>query len=187
MFDPIQFCTACGKAVKLEQPADDNRVRPVCQTCFKVHYQNPNIVTGVVCFYQEKVLLCRRAIEPRCGFWTLPAGYMELNETAEQGALREAQEEAGVFPTDLSLLAVYSLPHISQVQILFLGHLSTPELEAGSESLEVRLFEWQDIPWDALAFPSNEQVLKYAKTMKDSPVVVPDTRGDFPPLKFETQ
>jgi len=135
-------------------PQGDDRIRNVCQNCDFVDYQNPKIVVGSVATWQTRFLLCRRAIEPRKGFWTLPAGYLEIGESVEQGALREAWEEAGISLDLDQLLAVYSVPRISQVQIFFRAKMITADYEAGPESEEVELFEWDDLPWSELAFPT---------------------------------
>ncbi|HZS84595.1 MAG TPA: NUDIX hydrolase [Stellaceae bacterium] len=135
-------------------PEGDTRERLVCPDCGFINYENPKIVVGSVVTYEDRVLLCRRAINPRRGFWTLPAGYLELNESAAEGARREAREEAQADIAIDGLLAVYSIPRISQVQLIYRAHLRRPEFAAGVESLEVGLFGWSEIPWDELAFPS---------------------------------
>jgi ADP-ribose pyrophosphatase YjhB (NUDIX family) len=135
-------------------PEGDNRERMVCPDCGFINYENPKIVVGSVCLWQERILLCRRAINPRRGYWTLPAGYLELNESTSAGAIREAWEEAQARIVIDGLLAVYDIPRISQVQIIYRAHLDAPDFAAGPESLEVRLFAWDEIPWDELAFPS---------------------------------
>jgi ADP-ribose pyrophosphatase YjhB (NUDIX family) len=126
--------------------------RFVCETCQAIHYQNPKIVVGCIPEWNGKILLCRRAIEPRYGMWTFPAGFMETGETAEQAAARETLEEACAEVEIKSLYAVFSIPHISQVYIVFRGTIRSPEFGAGSESLEVRLVEPAEIPWESLAF-----------------------------------
>jgi ADP-ribose pyrophosphatase YjhB (NUDIX family) len=135
-------------------PEGDNRERMVCPDCGFINYENPKIVVGSVCLFEERVLLCRRAINPRRGFWTLPAGYLELNEATAAGAVREAWEEAQARIVIDGVLAVYDIPRISQVQVIYRAHLEAPHFAAGPESLEVRLFAWDDIPWEELAFPS---------------------------------
>lgn len=135
-------------------PEGDNRERMVCPDCGFINYENPKIVVGAVCLWQERFLLCRRAINPRRGFWTLPAGFLELHESTPAGAIREAWEEAQARITIDGLLAIYDIPRISQVQIIYRAHLQAPEFAAGPESLEVRLFGWDEIPWEELAFPS---------------------------------
>ncbi|HXZ01966.1 MAG TPA: NUDIX hydrolase [Stellaceae bacterium] len=135
-------------------PEGDNRERMVCPDCGFINYENPKIVVGAVCLWQDRFLLCRRAINPRRGFWTLPAGYLELNEATAAGAVREAWEEAQARITIDGVLAVYDIPRISQVQIIYRAHLEAPDFAAGPESLEVKLFGWDEIPWQDLAFPS---------------------------------
>lgn len=134
-------------------PSGDDRTRQVCNDCGFVDYINPKIVAGAVVTKDGKILLCKRAIEPRIGYWTLPAGYMEEGESVEDGAKREAFEEANAIIEVDSLLAVYSVPRISQVQIMYRAKLVS-EISPGPESLEVGLFDWKDIPWRELAFPT---------------------------------
>jgi ADP-ribose pyrophosphatase YjhB (NUDIX family) len=152
-------------------PEGDNRERMVCPDCGFINYENPKIVVGAVCVWQERFLLCRRAINPRRGFWTLPAGYLELNEATAAGAMREAWEEAQARITIDGVLAVYDIPRISQVQIIYRAHLEAPDFAAGPESLEVKLFGWDEIPWEELAFPSVRWALDH---YRDSVA-----RGDF--------
>lgn len=135
-------------------PEGEDRERLVCRTCDYVAYENPKIVVGSVIHDSDKVLLCRRAIEPRRGFWTIPAGYMETRETAAQGAEREAWEEARVRIAIEGVLAVYSIAELSQVQIIFRARRARPGFAPGPESLEVRQFTWKTIPWGEIAFPS---------------------------------
>lgn len=135
-------------------PAGDTHERDVCTTCGFINYLNPKIVTGSIVRHDGRLLLCRRAIEPRTGYWTLPAGFMELGETAEQAAMREAREEANAEIVIDRLLAVYTIPRIAQVQIMYLAHLGSDAFSPGPESLEVRLASWDEIPWGELAFPS---------------------------------
>lgn len=136
-------------------PPGEDRERLVCPDCSYIAYENPKIIVGAVVTDGEgRFLLCRRAIEPRKGFWTLPAGFMELGETTEQGAAREAMEEAGARIAIDALLAIYNIPRISQVQMIYRATLSDPAIAAGPESLEVAMLTWGQIPWDELAFPS---------------------------------
>ncbi len=135
-------------------PAGDTHERDVCTTCGFINYVNPKIVTGSIVRHDGKLLLCRRAIEPRTGYWTLPAGFMELGETAEQAAMREAREEANAEIVIDRLRAVYTIPRIAQVQIMYLAHLGSDAFSPGPESLEVKLASWDEIPWGELAFPS---------------------------------
>lgn len=171
---PFRFCPFCSSELNYIIPTGDEKKRPVCPDCHSIHYSNPKVVVGSVAIYESKFLLCKRAIEPRIGFWTLPAGYLELDESTEEGAIREAKEEALTDIKIVSLLAVYSLPHINQVQILYLSELLTPDFSEGIESLEVRLFEWSEIPWPELAFPSVKRALNHAKQMLSNPEIAPD-------------
>jgi ADP-ribose pyrophosphatase YjhB (NUDIX family) len=145
----------------LATPEGDNRERMVCPDCGFINYENPKIVVGSVCLWEERILLCRRAINPRRGFWTLPAGYLELHESTSAGAIREAWEEAQATIAIDGLLAIYDIPRISQVQIMYRARLVTPAFAAGPESLEVKLFAWEEIPWDELAFPSVRWALEH--------------------------
>jgi len=156
----MKYCSVCASPVDLRIPEGDNLPRFVCNQCNTIHYQNPNIVAGCIPEWDGKLLLCRRAIEPRHGFWTLPAGYMENNETTIEAARRETVEEAGANVEVSNLFAVINLPHINQVYMMFRAQLREPEYSAGTESLEVRLFEENEIPWGELAFPVIEQTLK---------------------------
>lgn len=149
----MKFCSSCGASVQILVPAGDNRERHVCVSCETVHYNNPRIITGCLPVYQDQVLLCRRAIEPRLGFWTLPAGFLELGETVAQGAVRETVEEAGAQVLVGDLYCMFNLPHIGQVYMMYLAELPEPVFSANTdESLEVRLFTEQEIPWRELAF-----------------------------------
>ena len=154
-------------------PDGDDRERLVCPECSFVAYENPKVVCGVVVVHDEQVLLCRRAIEPRRGFWTLPAGYMELGETPEEGAKREAWEEARVDLELTGLLAVYSIPRISQVQLLYRARLARPGFEPGPESLEVELFSFERIPWDELAFPTVHWAIERYREVGEAHPLVP--------------
>lgn len=135
-------------------PAGDNRARLVCPDCGYVEYSNPKIVVGAVCLWEDRILLCRRAIAPSMGLWTIPAGFMELGETTAAGAEREVREEAGANVRIMDLLGIYEIPHISQVNVVYRAPMLSPDFAAGEESLEVRLFAWEEIPWAQLAFPS---------------------------------
>ncbi|WP_427025237.1 NUDIX domain-containing protein [Aureimonas ureilytica] len=145
----------------LRIPSDDSVARRVCDHCGFVAYENPKIVVGSVVRFEDRILLCRRAIEPGRGRWTIPAGYLELNETPDAGARREAFEEAGARIATERLLAVYSVPRISQVQLIYRARLLDPALAAGPESLELMLVRPEDIPWDDLAFPSVHWALRH--------------------------
>jgi ADP-ribose pyrophosphatase YjhB (NUDIX family) len=155
-------------------PEGDTRPRLVCDTCGFVRYENPKIVVGSVVAHAGRILLCRRAIDPRSGFWTLPAGYLELNETTQDGAMREAYEEATARIEIDRLLAVYSIPRISQVQLIYRARLLDPEVKPGPESVEVGLFDWEEIPWEEIAFPSARWALR---AFRDT-----EALADFAPL-----
>jgi ADP-ribose pyrophosphatase YjhB (NUDIX family) len=148
-------------------PAGDNRERKVCLECGFIAYENPKIVVGAVCHWETRILLCRRAIDPRHGYWTLPAGYLELNESSQAGAMREAFEEAQARIAIDGLLAVYDIPRISQVQLIYRARLVAPDIAPGPESLEVRLFAWDEIPWRDLAFPSVGWALDHFRQWRD--------------------
>jgi ADP-ribose pyrophosphatase YjhB (NUDIX family) len=167
-------------------PEGDNRPRLVCAECGYIAYENPKIVVGSVTRWGDRLLLCRRAIEPRRGFWTLPAGYLELHEDSGAGARREALEEACARIEIEGLLAVYDIPRISQVQLIYRARLLDEEVAAGPESLEVRLFAWDEIPWDDLAFPSVRWALEhYFEATRTGDLATrgnpPDATGDLNP------
>ncbi len=160
----MNFCNQCGEKVTHKIPENDNRLRYVCVSCDMIHYQNPNVVAGVLPLIVdndgiEKVLLCRRAIEPRYGYWTLPAGFMENNESLEEAAARESIEEANLKLGQLNLYYVMSLTHISQVYMMFIAQAEN-DFSPGTESLETQLFTESEIPWDQLAFPVVKKTLK---------------------------
>ena len=150
----IRFCPLCGSNVNFRIPEGDALPRHVCDHCGHIHYENPRLVVGCVAEYEGLILLCRRAIEPRHGFWTLPAGFMENGETTAQGAARETIEEAGAVVDIDAAFAMYSIAHIHQVHLFYRGRLASPAYAAGIESLEVGLFHPDAIPWDDLAFRS---------------------------------
>ena len=154
-------------------PEGDNRERMICAECGFVLYDNPKIVVGSVPRWGERVLMCRRAINPRRGYWTLPAGYLELNEGTSAGAEREAFEEAEAKIEIEGLLAIYDIPRISQVQLIYRARLVDEAVRAGPESLEVALFGWDEIPWGEIAFPSVRWALHHDREARAS--------GDFTP------
>ncbi len=157
----MKYCTRCGHLLHHRIPPGDNRPRYVCDHCQTIHYQNPRIVAGCLPLWQDRVLLCRRAIEPRRGLWTLPAGYMENGETLEQAAVRETFEEACTEVDEIELYTLFNLPHIDQVTLFFRARMRSAEFAAGDESLEVALFREDQIPWQALAFPTITQTLQF--------------------------
>jgi ADP-ribose pyrophosphatase YjhB (NUDIX family) len=148
----MKFCPSCGAPVAYTVPAGDTLPRHVCTACNRIHYQNPRIVVGCIPELEGRILLCRRAIEPRYGLWTLPAGFLENGETLEQGAARETLEEARAEVEIEDLFTVYNLPHVNQVYVMFRARLLAPEFSAGAESLDVRLFSESQVPWQELAF-----------------------------------
>ena len=148
-------------------PDGDDRPRLVCNDCGYIQYENPKVVVGSVCAWQDKILMCRRAINPRRGFWTLPAGFLELNESTADGARREAWEEARARIELDGVLAVYTITRLSQVQVIYRARLASPEISAGPESAEVALFGWREIPWDDIAFPSVRWALDHFREAGD--------------------
>lgn len=157
----MNFCSQCGHAVDLKIPEGDNRPRYVCNECGSIHYQNPNIVAGCIPVYEDRILLCRRGIEPRYGYWTLPAGFMENGEAVETAASRETREEACATVHNLQLYTITSILHVDQVQMLYLAELTTPDFDAGEETLEAALFSEDEIPWDELAFETIHNALTF--------------------------
>jgi ADP-ribose pyrophosphatase YjhB (NUDIX family) len=150
----LKFCSTCGQPVRYRIPADDQRPRAVCTVCGTVHYENPRLVIGCVPVWQGRILLCRRAIEPRLGFWTVPAGFHEIGETVKHAAARETLEEAMADVEIGSLLAVVEVLHAGQVHLFFRAQMRTAAHGIGAESLEVALCEPSAIPWPEIAFPS---------------------------------
>lgn len=162
----------------LQVPDGDTLPRMVCGDCGWIHYVNPKIVVGAVCTWEDRYLICRRAIEPRRGFWTIPAGYLEERESVEHGAMREAREEANADIEIQALLGVYTITRISQVQLIYQARLRSPDVSAGIESLEVMLCRWEDLPWDDLAFPSVTWALHHHREVAGQAVFAP--RGNPP-------
>ena len=162
MFAPrsIKHCRACGGEVRYQTPADDNRDRATCIVCTTIHYENPLNVVGTLPVWEDKVLLCRRAIEPRHGLWTLPAGFMELGETTEQGAARETDEEAGAEYEMEGLFAVMSVVRVGQVHLFYRARLLSERFDPGHETIEARLFTEEEIPWEEIAFRTVREALQ---------------------------
>jgi ADP-ribose pyrophosphatase YjhB (NUDIX family) len=160
----MKFCSECASPVSLSIPAGDNRPRYVCGNCGTIHYQNPKMVLGSIPVGERdgqlQVLLCKRAIEPRYGYWTLPAGFMENNETTGEAAIRETQEEAGANIKLGNLFSLLNVAHVHQVHMFYLAELLDLDFAPGEESLEVQLFAEKDIPWDDLAFPTIRTTLE---------------------------
>ena len=157
----MNYCSSCGSAVARRVPSGDNRERFVCDACGTIHYQNPKIVTGCLPIYGDQVLLCQRAIQPRQGLWTLPAGFLENGETSTEGAARETKEEACANVAIEGLYTVFNLPHISQVYMFFRASLLDLDFAPGFESTDVRLFREDEIPWQDLAFPVVRDTLEH--------------------------
>lgn len=183
----MRYCPDCGTPVERRVPAGDTMERAVCPACAVVHYVNPKVVVGSVCRWRseaaggeparDQVLLCRRAIEPRAGFWAVPAGFLEIGESAREGALREAWEEAYARIEITGLLGVYDVVRLGQVQLFYHARLLSPEVAAGVETAELDLFDWDTIPWDELAFPSVGWVLRRALEVKDLAGPHPTVQG----------
>src|SRR5690606_10204031 len=169
----MKFCSHCGSdQLRFDIPEGDNRPRYWCPACQTIHYQNPKIVVGALPVWEGRILLCKRAIHPRAGYWTLPAGFMENGETLQEGAARETWEEACATVNISDLYTVFNLPHIYQVYVFFLGELADGKFGVGDESSDAGLFLPEEIPWDELAFPTITRTLKfYLQDMKT---------GDFP-------
>lgn len=157
----MKFCSHCGAAVSLRIPAGDSLPRHVCQSCAAVHYQNPRMVVGCIPEWEDKILLCKRAIEPRHGFWTLPAGFLELGESVQTGAVRETLEEAESRVEIVSLYSCISVPRIHQVHVFFRARMLDMSFGPGTESLEVQLFSETEIPWGDLAFRTVTDTLRH--------------------------
>ena len=156
----MNFCSHCGQPVSRRVPPGDQLPRFVCDACGTIHYENPKLVAGCVPEWQGQILLCRRAIEPRRGFWTVPAGFMENGETLMAAAAREAVEEAQAEVEIGSLLAIFHALRAQQVHVFFRARLAVPRFGVGPESLEVQLVEERDVPWDEIAFPSGVFALR---------------------------
>lgn len=161
----MKFCSECAHPVSILIPPDDNRLRHVCEQCGTIHYQNPKMVIGSIPVWEQQgrtqVLLCKRAIEPRYGYWTLPAGFMENEETTSDAARRETMEEAGARIELHELFSLLNVPHVHQVHMFYRATLLDLDYLAGTESLEVRLFDESEIPWADIAFPTVHHTLKF--------------------------
>ena len=156
----MNFCSHCGAPVSLKVPPGDNLPRHICEACGTVHYQNPKVVVGAIATWEDKILMCRRAIEPRYGMWTLPAGFMENNETSGEAALRETLEEAGARIELGPMFTFIDLPDISQIHIIYRAKLLHLDFNPGEESLEAALVSEAEIPWNEIAFRSIDYTLK---------------------------
>ena len=179
----MNFCSACGAELELRVPAGDDRDRFVCVSCEIVHYVNPRIIVGCLAVHDGRILLCRRAIEPRYGLWTLPAGFMENGETTREGAARETWEEAQGRVRDLELYRVFDVPYISQVYMFYRCTLVEGEHGVGPESLETALFDEKEIPWEEIAFPVVRETLRDFlddRRRGEFPIVVDEIRARRP-------
>ena len=179
----IKYCSSCGSLVVHRIPEGDSLPRAVCDACGTIHYQNPKVVVGCLPVYGDRILMCKRAIEPRYGLWTLPAGFMENGEGAGAGAAREALEEANARVEIEQLYTVYSIPHISQVYMMFLARLVDPDVSPGVESLEVKLVTEAEIPWDELAFAMVRKTLTHFLEDRRNGVFVPRFGDIHPPQR----
>jgi ADP-ribose pyrophosphatase YjhB (NUDIX family) len=180
----LKYCADCGSPVELRIPQDDSRERYICTTCTTIHYQNPRNIVGCIPVWEDgRVLLCRRAIEPRHGLWTLPAGFMENGETTEEGAARETLEEANARVKIHELYAMYNLSYINQVHLLYRATLLDLEFSPGVESLEVRLFAEEEIPWDTLAFRPVKYTLQHYFAERKTGVFTLITGDLEPPVR----
>jgi ADP-ribose pyrophosphatase YjhB (NUDIX family) len=158
----MNFCSSCGSRLTRQIPPGENMLRDVCESCGTIHYKNPLLVIGAIPEHSDgRILLCKRAIEPRYGFWTLPGGFMELGETTGQAAMRETLEEANARVELVQLFTVLSVPHVDQVHLFYRARLLDLDFSAGEESLEVRLFREENIPWDDIAFRTTAITLRH--------------------------
>lgn len=157
----INYCSSCGAPVSVRVPAGDRLPRHICDACGAIHYRNPRLVVGTLPVWDDAVLLCRRAIEPRHGKWTLPAGFMENAETVAEAALRETREEANASIELGRMFTLISVPHVSQVHVVYLARLLDLGFSAGEETLDVRLFREAEIPWDEIAFRTIGMTLRH--------------------------
>ena len=157
----VKACSNCGAKVARRRPPGDSRERAICDSCGVIHYENPKLVVGCIPIWEDKVLLCRRAIEPRYGFWTLPAGFMENGESTAEGAARETIEEAGAKVLDLQAFTLIDVPYVHQVHLYFIARLTDLDFSPGEESLETRLHAEHEIPWEDLSFRTVIETLKH--------------------------
>ena len=156
----MKYCSVCGTEVRVGIPDGDNRPRHICDQCGTIHYHNPKVVAGCIAHWEDRILMCRRAIEPRLGLWTVPAGFLENGETTYEGAMRETLEEANARVEIDDLFVTVNLPHINQVYMLFRGRLLDLDFSPGEESLETELLDESALPWDRMAFPTVSEALK---------------------------
>jgi len=160
-FPPLNFCSKCGAKLALRVPPGDSLPRHVCDDCGTIHYRNPLMVVGTIPEWEDRILLCKRAIEPRYGLWTLPSGFMELGETTAQGALRETMEEARANIELGEVFSLLSVPHVNQVHLFYRARLLDLNFAAGEETLEVGLFRESEVPWETIAFRTTTTTLQH--------------------------
>jgi ADP-ribose pyrophosphatase YjhB (NUDIX family) len=156
----MKYCSDCGSSVVSRIPDGDNRPRYCCRECGSIFYQNPKIVVGTIPVWEDRILICKRAIEPRYGYWTTPAGFLEIGEAVEDGAVRETAEEAGAEVTDLEMFTMLNITHVGQVYVMYRARLAKPEFAPGDESLEVRLVAEDEMPWEDIAFKAIRTTLE---------------------------
>jgi ADP-ribose/FAD diphosphatase len=190
----MKFCSACAAPVARQIPKGEDRERWVCTACGTIHYENPRMVVGCIIEEQGRILLCKRAIEPRHGFWTVPAGFLELGESTVQGAIRETYEEAGAQVEVIAPYAHFDIPYIGQAYIFYRARMLGPEMGPGTESLEVELVAPKDIPWNDLAFPVVRTALElHAEDTERGEfrmhhgIITRDGAGGYPLLEHLTQ
>ncbi len=157
----MNFCSHCGARVVLQVPRGDDRPRHICNACGRIYYENPKLVVGCIPEWEDKILMCRRDIEPRKGKWTLPAGYLENGETVMDGARRETLEEAGAVVTEMKPYLLFDIVHVNQLYLMFRARMQKPEFRATAESAEVVLMRREEIPWEAIAFGAIESTLRH--------------------------
>tara|TARA_B100001063_G_scaffold68952_2_gene63052 strand:- start:548 stop:1081 length:534 start_codon:yes stop_codon:yes gene_type:complete len=149
----LNYCPNCSAKVSLKIPEGDNRERYVCDSCNTIHYSNPNVVVGTLPAFEDKILLCKRAIEPRVGLWTVPAGFLENGESLLQGAWRETKEETQADVDMKDILTIFNIPQINQIYVIYRADIEDNSFGPTSESLDVQLFSYDEVPWEELAFP----------------------------------
>lgn len=169
----MKYCSICAAPLEVRIPDDDDRPRHCCTGCGAVHYLNPKVIVGCIPIWEEKILMCKRGIEPRLGYWTLPGGFMELNETTDEGAARETWEETRAKVDIQHLHGVYNIPHINQVYFFYLAKMRTPDFEITPESTEIKLVTKDEIPWEHLAFGVVEKALRQYLDGKNETVSTP--------------
>ncbi len=180
----MSFCLQCGQAAQLLIPDGDSKERLVCTSCGYIHYENPKMVCGVLALHDDKILLCQRAIEPRYGLWTLPAGFMELGETMKQGAIRETLEEADAVAINARLYCLFDIPKLGQIHAMYLANLQDGKFGVGTESLACKLVTPDDIDWENLAFETVKQTINCYLKDKEMLIAQNKDTDDFENYPF---